>query len=492
MSIAQKAAQGVAWNIFFGVGSRLLQLVGTLVLTRFIAPDAYGAVLSASIAVVTAGISTSFAFGQYLIAHRADAKVAFQAAVVHVLLGIATMSVVVEFRSPLAAWLDIPDVALYVPGFAAAHMLDRLRYVPERLLLRDLRFRVIAAINGAAELLFTAVALLLVKQFGALAIMIATIVRAGFSTLLVSWMAPREQWLVPSRLNAPDVRALLGYGTPIMLSSISDHASTRLDNILMSKLFGPGVMACYALAYSLAEMPVQSVAGNIAEVLMPSYSKLAVAQRHAAVIKSAALMTLVVAPLGVGLGAVAPTLVAAFFDAKWAAIAPMLVILSVMTIFRPMAWPVTAYLQAAQRPRLVMYASVSRALVIVALVALFGLLGGPLWATAGACIGYAFHAAFTIGAAGVGTGMPIRDYLAAVARPFMLCVPMFLGTVAVGWLLASSSLPIVAILTIQMGCGAVIYGVAAFVFARPITMTLLKLGAAAVGRRSPVLQTGAD
>src|SRR5262249_10570140 len=163
---------GVAWNIVFGVGSRLLQLLGTLVLTRFIAPEAYGAVLAASIAVTTAGISTSFAFGQYLIAHRADAKTAFQAAVVHIFLGLATMSVVVALRSPLAAWLDVPDIALFIPGFALAHMLDRLRYVPERLLTRELRFPLIATINGSSELLFTAVALLLVKQTGALAIMI--------------------------------------------------------------------------------------------------------------------------------------------------------------------------------------------------------------------------------------------------------------------------------------------------------------------------------
>jgi lipopolysaccharide exporter len=492
MSIAQQAAQGVAWNIVFGVGSRVLQLLGTLVLTRFIAPDAYGAVLAASIAVQTAGIATSFAFGQYLIAQRPDAKVAFQAAIVHVLLGIATMSVVVGLRSPLAAWLQIPALAAFLPGFALAHMLDRLRYVPERLLTRELRFPVVAVINGTAELLFTAVALLLVKQVGATAIMLATIARSGFCTCLFAWMAPREQWLVPSRLTRPAVRSLLGYGTPIMLSSISDHAATRLDNIVMSKLFGPGVMALYNLAYSLAEMPVNSVAGNIAEVLMPSYSKMAAAQRDPAVVKSAALMTLVVAPLGVGLGAVAPTLVAAFFDARWVAMAPMLMILSVMTIFRPMSWPVTAYLQAAAKTRLVMYASVSRALFIIASVGICGLLGGPLWAAAGACIGYAFHTAFTITAAGLAMGMPIRAYLAAVARPFVLCVPMFFGTIALGSMLKSAGLPNFAILSAQIIGGAVIYVSAAFIFARPITMTLLKLVASAAGRRAPVLQTGPD
>jgi len=482
MSIAKQAAQGVAWNIMFGVGARLLQLVGTLVLTRFIAPDAYGAVLVASIAVLTAGLTTSFAFGQYLIAHRADARVAFQAAVVHMLLGIATMSVVLAVRSPLADWLDVPNCAVFIPGFVAAHLLDRLRYVPERLLTRDLRFPVIAAINGVSELLFTAVALLTVKQFGAAAIMFATIARSGFCAALFIWASPREQWLLPSRLRRADVGALLGYGTPIMLSTISDHASMRLDNIVMSKLFGPGVMAFYNLAYSLAEMPVQTVAGNIADVLMPSYSKMDGPQRHPAVIKAAALMTLVMAPLGVGLGAVAPTLVRAFFDAKWAGMAPMLMILSVMTMFRPMAWPVTAYLQAALKPRLVMYASVFRALVVIGLVALLGILGGPLWACVGACIGYAFHAAFTITAARISTGLRLTPYLKALARPFLLCVPMYVGTIGLGWILNSSGLPALIVLAAQVVFGAAIYVGAAFLIARPVIMTLLRLTAAVAGR----------
>ena len=492
MSIAQQAARGVAWNIIFGVGSRLLQLLGTLVLTRFIAPEAYGAVLSASIAVITAGISTTFAFGQYLIAYRADARVAFQAAVVHVSLGIATMGAIIAFRTPLADWLHTPEMALFIPGFAFAHMLDRLRYVPERLLLRDLRFRVVAGINGVSELLFTAVALALVKHVGAAAIMMATIARSACSACLVIWRAPREQWLVPAPLQRDTLGSLFGFGTPIMLSSICDHAATRLDNFVMSKLFGPGVMAFYNLAYSLAEMPVVTVAGNIADVLMPSYSKMPVSQREPAVIKSAALMTLVVAPLGVGLGAVAPTLVRAFFDAKWAAMGPMLTVLSLMTIFRPMSWPVTAYLQAALRPRLIMYASLTRALLVIVLVGFFGLLGGPVWACAGASVGYAAHAAFTIVAAGISTGMPIAAYLAAVARPFLLCVPMFVATVGLGMLLKSTSWPALAVLLSQIGCGAAVYVLAAFVFARPTTMTMLRLIAAAMARRPAALAAGAD
>jgi len=115
-----------------GVTARVLQLVGTLVLTRFIAPDEYGEVLSASICVVTAGQLTSFAFGQYLIARRAAPDVAFQAAMIHIVLGVASMVVVYALRWPLGRLVDTPGMGRFVLGFPIAPIIDRLRYVPAR------------------------------------------------------------------------------------------------------------------------------------------------------------------------------------------------------------------------------------------------------------------------------------------------------------------------------------------------------------------------
>ena len=64
----------------------------------------------------------------------------------------------------------------------------------------------------------------------------------------------------------------------------------------------------------------------------------------------------------------APTLVDAFFDERWQGMAPLLAILSVMTVFRPMTWAPVAYLQAVHQTRLIMFLSFSRALMVLPLV----------------------------------------------------------------------------------------------------------------------------
>jgi PST family polysaccharide transporter len=485
MSIAKQAARGVAWNMALGVSSRVLQLIGTLVLTRFILPDDYGPVIAASIVVATAGAFSSFAFGQYLIAKRGSAEVAIQAVVIHLAMGIVALTLMYTLRGVIGDLLDAPALGQYVVGFAIAQLLDRVRYVPERLIMRALRFRALATINGLGELAFTAAALITAwRGWGAYAIMFGTIVRSFVTSVLFLQAAPRAEWLVRVRMRATDVRDLLLYGLPIMVANVTDTATRRWDNLVVSKLFGPGVMAHYQLAYSLAEMPIVNVAEHIGEVLMPSFSRMEPAQRERAVIRAAALMGVVVSPLGVGLGAVAPTVVETMFDAHWRSMmSPMLVILSVMTVFRPMTWSALAYVQAVQRTRIVMWSSFLRAIFVLSLVALCGWLGGPNWACVGAGLGYAVHSVATIVAAGSATDLSAAAYLRAVARPLLPCVPMFFAVVGVARLLAGAGVPLVVSLALQIVAGAIVYVGAAFALVRGDVDELLRIGREAIRRR---------
>lgn len=485
MSIATQAAHGVAWNMLFGVSTRVLTLVGQLVLTRFILPDDYGAAVMASIVVLTASAFTSFSFGQYLIAKRAPAEVAIQAAVVHIGLGIVAAAVVYAARGLIGDLLETPGMGQYVLGYAVANLvIDRIRYVPERVLMRAMRFRALATINGVGELVYIAAALATASAWGAYAIMFGAVVRALVTSTLFLRASPREEWLVRLRLRAADIRDLVGYGLPIMVAVITDNATRKWDNLVVSKLFGPGVMGGYNYAYNLAETPINNIAEHIGEVLMPSFSRMEPGQRERAAVRAAALMCIVVSPLGVGLGAVAPTVGAAFFDDNWGPmIAPMLMILSVMTVFRPMPWSAISYAQAVQRTSIVMWSSFVRAIAVLSLVAAGGIVGGPEGACVGAGIGYAVHTVVTIIACGRATDLPIAAYLAGVARPLLPCLPMFLAVFGLAHALSAAGVPLLASLVVQILAGAAVYIVAAFVLVRPGVDELLRIGRDAIRRR---------
>jgi lipopolysaccharide exporter len=486
MSIAQQAARGVAWNMAFGLGSRVLQLIGTLILTRFINPDASGAVTEASIMVATASAFTSFSFGQFLIAKKAPASVAAQAMVIHMALGVIAMTVVYALRFWLNDLLNTESsvsMAPYVLGFAISALIDRSRYVPERLLMRSLSFRTIATINGLGEIGFTIAALSTMAFWHERSVVFATVVRSVITSALFFWRAPRAEWMVRVRLRLQDVRDLITYGLPIMVAIVTDTATRRWDNIIVTKLFGPGVMALYQYAYSLAEMPIINIAEHIGEVLMPSFAQMEPAQRDRAAIRASALMSLVVSPFGVGLGAIAPTLADTVFNEKWRGIGPLLTILSVMTVFRPMTWSAIAYVQAVQRTRIVMWASFIRAVVVLTLVAVGGELGGVNGACWGAGVGFALHSVLTIIATSRATGLSTAAYLGGCMRSLLPCAPMYFAVEAVSHALAAAGVPSLVSLIAQIAVGAVVYIVGAFVLCRPAAREVTRLARATLQRR---------
>ncbi|MGH7437658.1 MAG: oligosaccharide flippase family protein [Polyangiaceae bacterium] len=475
MSIERKAARGVAWNMATGIGTRVVGLVGTLVLTRFISPAEYGEVSAASICVQSASVLLSFAFGQYLIANKSSGEVAFQAFVMNVVLGAVAMAAVFVLRGPLGVMLDAPAMGTFVAGYAVATMLDRARLIPQAVLARALRFRAVAIISSIGELTFTGTALALAWRWGPYAIMVGSMARAALIFILFAATAPRAEWLKPARMEKAVAKQLVGYGAPLMLSIVADRAASTWDNLIMMRLFGAKVMGTYALSYSLAETPLIYVAERMGDVLMPAFSKMEPAERPAAVVRAAGLMSLVVAPLGVGLGSIAPTIVKVFFDARWAGMSSILMTLSVMTVFQPVAWSALAYLQTERTTRPVMAMSVMRATSLLGMVALLGWLGGPVWACAGVGAAFALHSVFTVVVTARFTALSARQYFGAVIRPLLACVPMFVAVAALRTFLAQRHVPGAVSLAAEVVGGAVVYLGAALALAGTNVGELVRL-----------------
>src|SRR5262249_13117117 len=151
-ALGRATARGALFTIGAGMVARGIGLVSTLVLARFVAPSAYGAVTVAAVLVMTASQISTLGFGQYLIATPAASRsTAFHATVLHLAAGAAAYAGLLVIQRRLAAGLDAPELVRFVPGLVLAGLLDRLSYVPERVLVRDLRFGWLSAARTLGE-----------------------------------------------------------------------------------------------------------------------------------------------------------------------------------------------------------------------------------------------------------------------------------------------------------------------------------------------------
>ena len=159
---------------------------------------------------------------------------------------------------------------------------------------------------------------------------------------------------------------------------------------LSHSVFGPSVLGMYNLAYNLADIPASQVGEQVADVLLPSFSHLKPEHRPGALVRAASLLALLMTPMAVGLGAVAPTLVHAFFSPAWQGIAPMLTILATLSIARPISWAVGTFLQASRRTGAAMTLEIMKLGGLLLVMSTLGRLS-PLWMCGAAGVAFGLH-----------------------------------------------------------------------------------------------------
>ena len=491
-SLTARTVRGAAWTLSTSLTSRVVGMVGTFVLARFLVPAEYGDVTAAMIVTLTAFSITSLGVGIYLISTpELGREEMFHATCWFLATGIAALGAAWALSGPLGAWFEAPGLVRYMPIFVASALLDRIAFVPERMLIRRLRFRRISLSRAAGELLFTGLSLTLASRgAGAMSIAWANLARAGLRTAAIVPAVHWRDWLEPHRLRMAALRPIIRYGTGVSVGSIATSMMRRWDNLLISHYFGNATMGAYNYAYNLADTPAVAIGEQMSDVVAAAFPQAEGAKRQAALVRACTMIALVMFPLAFGLGAVSSTVVEAFFNRRWAGIGPMLMYLSILSAPRPMAQILQSYLYAGGRVRVVVWLEWLSFGALMAAIAAFGsVLDGRADADSAAIL-------WTCGA--VGTvfvlrtlallwaikridGVPLRRFLVPLIRPLAACGAMVAVILAARPELRSLS-P-VARLAAEVAIGAAIYLAGARLIFRSAAVEFVELIRASILRR---------
>lgn len=486
MSLAVKATRSAVFMFGGALTSKLIGLVGTLLVVAFVSPREYGEATVAAILFATASVFSSLGIGQYVVVKSGGRRdLTFHATVYQLLLGALAVALIFALQGPLSRWMDAPAIHRYLPGMAFAVLLDRVGSIPERVLVREMRFAPVMLARVSGELTYNVVAVATaILGWGGMALVAGNVARSLVRAVAAAAPVDPRDWLTPCRLRLDATLDVLRFGAPLAVGMVAATIATKWDNLLVSAFFGPAVMGAYNIAYNVAGMASGIVVDQVSEVLVPTFRRASEDRRAAALLRGTTLVSLSAMPLALGLAAVAPTVVAAFIAPSWVGVAPMLSVLCVAAALSPVAALLVAYFQACARPQLVMNILILGAVAVLVTVATVGRVG-PLW-TCGAVllctIISVLGCAFALRAY---DGVRVTALLATQAGPLLACVPM-IGAV----LLARLALDGVGLdqrhlrLAIEILAGGVAYVGAAFLVARPAARDLLGLLRAALRRES--------
>jgi lipopolysaccharide exporter len=476
-SLAKKAVRGAAWTIMAGLLSRIVGVFGTLLLTRFLAPEVMGQVAAATAVVFMANTLSYFGFNHYLIVKGKEGQEAvFHATFYHYLLGIISLGTVSLIAEVFVRVFHAPDIALYIRGMALAFLLRRFAGIPDKVLSTQMKFRQIALAQAAGELIYTATAVSLVifAKMGGEAILIGNIVQAAILlALMVS--AAGFSWLKPTKLTWLRTKDVFKFGTPLAGETILHYGARQWDKMVFAICFGPAALGEYQLGYSLADIPATQIGEQIGGVLLPSLAKLKPNQRASALVRSTALLAILIFPMAVGLGVISESLIAAVLNKKWQGVGPLLMVLSVVSVFRPVTWVIASYMHVQERTPTMMLLEAFK--VVTLLGSIFALRPfGPVIACFGVGIGFGVQAIAMVIVLKVQDNIPPIRFLKGFFGPLLACIPMAATVFGVRYVLRQNQVhsPILSLIA-EITIGGLVYVPSAYVLANETARDFLRL-----------------
>jgi PST family polysaccharide transporter len=491
-SLTARTVRGAAWTLSTSLGTRVIGLVGTLLLARYLLPDEYGEVTAAMIVTLTAFTVTSLGVGNYLLSNPGLGRVeVFHATCWFVATGVVALGAVWAVAGAIGPYVDAPNLPRYMPVFVAAALCDRIEFLPERMLIRKLRFRWLSIARAAGELTYTGLSLGLARAgVGPMAIAWAYLGRSALKLVAIVLAVDWREWAEPHRLRMATLRSIIHYGSGVSLASIAAALIRRWDNLLVSRYFGAAAMGSYNYAYNLADTPATAIGEPLTDVVTAAFPHAEGARRQVALIRACTMISLVMFPLAFGLGAVADTVVDAVLPPRWANVGPMLLYLSILAAPRPLASIIQAYLFAGQRVRVIIWIEWGSFLTLMATMTAFGSLAAGsamfgssaiLWTCGVVGTVFVLRTLASFWTVTLLDGVPMRRFLAPLVRPLITCVIMVAAIFAVRPALDGHR-PVVR-LALEVALGAAVYLAGAVVIFRDATVEFLSLLRGSLGQR---------
>jgi len=320
-NLTKSTVSAFGWQFTSFIAQALLQLLVLAVLARLLTPEDFGVLGLAMIFVGFAALFSQLGVGPALI-QRSDLtplhiRVGFTISILLSLL----FTVLLIVASPLAAIIFRDDQVTPVLKIVSLNfMFAGLGVVAESLLKRELRFKRLMWTNVLSYLIGHAGVGIIMAWlgYGVWALVGATLGQSLLKSVLLLIYHPHP--ILPS-LARRESGQLLFFGGGFTLAHFLNYSANQGDYFVVGRVLGSDALGLYTRAYQLMMLPAKYFGQVLTVVLFPVMAKLQHkrAQLTKVYLAGIGMVTLVSAPLGVLMVALAPEIVEVLLGPNWSA-----------------------------------------------------------------------------------------------------------------------------------------------------------------------------
>lgn len=480
LNLRSRLRSALAWS---AVGTWLREGMNFVVfglLARLLGPEAYGLVAMAMVVAALAQISLVDGIGTVLVQRR-DLEPGHVDSVFWLLIGIGGAIALAMWllAAPLARVYGEPAVAPLMHLLSALPLLYALAGVQVAQLKRELLFGALALRGILAALAGGAVGVGLALQgYGVWSLAWMFLAQWTVQVLVLWTASPWRPGLAASRRHLADIAA---YCTHTVSTRGVQYAEQQIPRLVIGATLGPAAVGLFTMGWRLLEMLSVLLLMPINQVALPLFSRVQDQRERLerALASLVQLSALLAFPAYLGLAAVAPDLVPVLFGERWAAAVPVVQIMALMGLQWALTYGLGALMAGTGETRWRLWLN----LVNLAALAPVLLLSLP-------------HGTTAVAAAMVLRGLlllplnlhVLRRQLKVRLRPLLSGIwPIALASLVMlvavlGWRHLTAAEPAPLRLAGAVLVGALAYGLALLLLARPMLLSFA--GIALAGRRS--------
>lgn len=314
-------AQGTKAFIWDFAGRMALHGMGfvvSVVLARLLEPSDFGLIAMVMVIIGIAGIFSDVGLGSALIQRRRVLPIHYSSVFFfNISVGMVLSMLTYLFAPYIANFYDNEALVPLIQVISVLFVINAFSAVQSTKLRKELNYALLTKANFLAALLSGIVGVgMALDGFGVWALVVQALMQ-GIAYNIIIWV--KSHWKPEAVFSLKALRQLWAFGFRMFLSGLLDTVYTRIDTLIIGKLFTPAALGFFNRAKALDNMVIAYSSGSLMSVLFPVLSKVQnnLERFQQIVIKSLGIIVFVVFFLLGGLYLVSHELVILLYGEKW-------------------------------------------------------------------------------------------------------------------------------------------------------------------------------
>ena len=271
-NLKAKGVTAFIWDFAGKLASNGMGFIISIFLARLLEPAEFGLIAMVMVVIGIAAVFSDSGLGVALIQRRRVLPIHYSSVFYFNIFVAILLSLLTFFSAgSIAEFYNNEELVPLAQVMSLSFIIGAFSSVQSIRLRKELNYALLTKITLTSSLISGVVGITLAFNGAGVWSLVAQTLTAGIISNILLWVT--SQWRPSLTFSIKALRQLWTFGFHIFLTGLLDAIFTRLDVLVIGKMFTPATLGFYNRAKALDQMIVSYSAGSLMAVLFPVLSK---------------------------------------------------------------------------------------------------------------------------------------------------------------------------------------------------------------------------